>query len=62
MSQQRLKRLQRLESRKPTAAPWVDPFDLCMRLWSEVQAVVAGRAWLDTAARARAIRGRATGI
>jgi hypothetical protein len=29
----RLKRLQRLEARQPKGRPYVDPFDLCMRLW-----------------------------
>jgi hypothetical protein len=41
MSTARLKRLQRLESRRPTAAPWTDPYDLCMALWRAIEATTS---------------------
>jgi hypothetical protein len=44
MTQQRRRRLERLEARQPTAKPWVDPAPLIERLWPELMAVVAGRA------------------
>jgi hypothetical protein len=44
MSRQRLKRLQRLEARKPTRSGEIR--DACMRLWAELEPVVAGRACL----------------
>jgi hypothetical protein len=40
----RLRRLQRLESRQPRGPVWRDPFDACMRVWVDLQAVAAGRA------------------
>jgi hypothetical protein len=47
MSIARLKRLQRLEKRQSTAAPWVDPFDTAMALLDALQAVQDGRAcWI----------------
>jgi hypothetical protein len=48
MTLQHLKRLQRLEARRrPTAAPWFDPFPVAMRLWEDLQAVSAGKAeWI----------------
>jgi hypothetical protein len=40
-------RLNRLEARQPRARPWFDPWDAIMQLWSDLQAVVAGRAeWI----------------
>jgi len=42
-----LKRLERLERRKPTGDFWRDPFPAAMRLWEDLQAVAAGKAcWL----------------
>jgi hypothetical protein len=41
----RLKRIAALEARRrPPERPWFDPFDLCMRLWVDLQAVAAGKA------------------
>jgi hypothetical protein len=43
----RLKRLQRLESRRPSGPVWRDPFDLCMALLANLEAVRAGLAcWI----------------
>ena len=41
MSLARLKRLQRLEARRPSERPWQDPFDLCMHLWAAFEAETA---------------------
>jgi TorA maturation chaperone TorD len=38
MSAARLKRIAALEARRPTAAPWSDPFDLCMSIWAALKA------------------------
>jgi hypothetical protein len=47
MSANRRRRLERLESRQSKGRPWFDPFDACMRLWVDLQAVVAGKAcWI----------------
>jgi hypothetical protein len=43
----RLKRLQRLEAKQPKGCPYVDPFPSLMRLWVDLEAVVAGKAeWI----------------
>jgi hypothetical protein len=52
MSQARLKRIAALEKRQPTGKPFVDPFPAAMRLWVDLQAVVAGKAcWVPRPAR-----------
>jgi hypothetical protein len=44
-----LRRIERLERRKPSGKPWRDPIDVCLRLLVDLQAVVAGNAfWLPT--------------
>jgi hypothetical protein len=44
MTQQRRRRLERLEAHQPAGKPWRDPFDLCM-----LEAVRAGLAcWLPS--------------
>jgi hypothetical protein len=40
----RLRRLERLEARQPRGPVWRDPFPSVMRLWPDLQAVVAGKA------------------
>jgi len=52
----RLRRIERLERRKPTGKPWTDPYPLMMRLWVDLQAVVAGGACLAAEAAAVARR------
>jgi hypothetical protein len=44
MSQQRRRRLEALERRVPKGRPYVDPAPVIMRMWDDLQAVVAGRA------------------
>ena len=40
----RRKRLEALERRQPRSKPWTDPYDACMRLMVDLQAVIAGKA------------------